>query len=338
MTAPFIIFALPRSRTKWLSAFLSYGPWVCCHDALLDLDCVAALRALLASPHTGLSETAMAFAAPLIRRHFPEARFVVVRRELEEVRGSLAEHGWHYPEGMLEAMAAQVDAVSAMPGTLTVAYDDLATEAACRAIFETCLDLPWDREWWQAFDATNIQIDMVERRAASDAAAPAIADFAAEVAAMMAPVVLAEERWEAFAPDGLGLIADHYAEVGSYEHEEFDLNIPLIESMSSAGLLQIVTARAAGLLVGYLVFTITPSLKARSELNAVQAPFYVRPAWRGFTGLKMHREAIRLLKAKGVKRLTLRSGVRGVGGRQDAIFRRLGATDDGHMFNLWIGE
>jgi hypothetical protein len=134
------------------------------------------------------------------------------------------------------------------------------------------------------------------------------------------------------------LIWEHYREVGSYDHENFAPNVPLIEKMADVGLIQIVTARAGNKLVGYLVFTITPSLKSLDELNAVQAPFYVKPAWRGWTGLALHRESIRLLKEKGVKRLTLRSGVKGVGERQDVLFKRLGAVEDGHMYNLWIGD
>ncbi len=28
---PFVVFGLPRSRTAWLSRFLTYGDWVCGH-------------------------------------------------------------------------------------------------------------------------------------------------------------------------------------------------------------------------------------------------------------------------------------------------------------------
>lgn len=338
MTAPFVVFGLPRSRTKWLSVFLSYGPWVCCHDALLGLSNIEGLVKLLSAPNTGLSETAMAFAAPVIRKLFPEVRFVVVRRNLDSVRTSMEAVGLRYPDGMLEQMAVHLDAVSALPGTLTVSFEDLRGEDACRSVFEHCLGLPWDREWWAALADQNIQIDMPARIAACEVALPRISTFAADVAAMMSPVTIQEEDWFAFAPDGLPLIWEHYREVGSYEHEVFDPNIPLIEVMAQTGLLQIVTARAGGKLVGYLVFTLSPSLKSRTEMNGAQGSFYVRPAWRGWTGLALHRESIRLLKEKGVKRLSLRSGVRGVGERQDVLFRRLGAVPDGHLWNLWIGE
>jgi hypothetical protein len=163
-------------------------------------------------------------------------------------------------------------------------------------------------------------------------------EASADVAAMMSPVTIQEEDWFGFAPDGLPLAGRHYEEVRRDDDDDIDLNIPLIEGMARAGLLQIVTARAGGKLVGYLVFILSPSLVSRSEMEAVQSPFYVLPEWRGWTGLALHRESIRLLKEKGVKRLTLRSGVRGVGSRQDTLFRRISAQPDGRMWTLMIGE
>ncbi|CCG40161.1 GNAT family N-acetyltransferase [Magnetospirillum molischianum] len=339
MTAPFVVFGLPRSRTKWLSVFLSYGPWVCCHDSLLGLSNIEGLVKLLSAPNTGLSETAMAFAAPVIRKLFPEVRFVVVRRrDLEDVRTSMEAVGLHYPDGLLEQMAVHLDAVSALPGTLTVSFEDLRDEDACRSVFEHCLGLPWNRGWWEALADQNIQIDMPARIAACEVALPRVNTFAADIAAMMSPVTIQEEDWFAFAPDGLPLGRRHYEEVRRDDDDDIDLNIPLIEGMAQTGLLQIVTARAGGKLVGYLVFTLSPSLVSRLEMEAVQSPFFVLPEWRGWTGLALHRESIRLLKEKGVSRLTLRSGVRGVGSRQDALFRRIGAQPDGRMWTLKIGE
>jgi hypothetical protein len=155
---------------------------------------------------------------------------------------------------------------------------------------------------------------------------------------MLSPVTIQEEDWFDFAPDGLPMFWRHYHEVGSYDHEVFAPNVPLLEVLARTGVIQIFTARAGEKLVGYLIFNLTPSLKSLDELNGIQGPFYVVPEWRGMTGLALHREAIRLLQGKGVKRLTLRSGVKGVGARQDALFRRIGAVEDGHMYNLWIGD
>jgi hypothetical protein len=34
---PFMIFALPRSRTAWLSEFLSYQGWTCWHEIAIQM-------------------------------------------------------------------------------------------------------------------------------------------------------------------------------------------------------------------------------------------------------------------------------------------------------------
>ena len=335
---PFFVFSLPRSRSKWMSVFLSYGEWVCCHDPMLDLKSIDALVDLTRHGSVGVCDTAMAFAAPAIRKVLPGAKFVVIRRDIEEVRSSLDACGLGpYPDGMLEALAAEVDAVSSMPGTLTIGYADL-DENGCRQVFEHCLGEPFDRDWWVTFANKNIQIDVAARVKKCEAALPVIHSFANDARDVMEMVSIQEESWYDFAIDGFPVIYDHYHEVGSYEHEVFDPNVPLLEACQDSGILQIVTARAGRKLVGYLFFTLAPSFKSRNEMNATQGAFYVKPGWRGWTGLAMHKESIRLLKEKGVKRLALRSGAKGVGERQDVLFRRLGAVEDGHLFNLWIGD
>ncbi len=336
---PFAIFALPRSRTAWLSAWMTHGDLVCVHDPMIGMESVGDLVALLDDPNTGIVDTAMSFAAPIVRKLRPATKIAVVVRDIEEVRQSLIDCGLGpYGDGVLEQLNESLSAVSAMDGVLTIRYDDLSDEAVARSLWEFCIGEGFDPGRFKDFCDKDIQIDVNKRVARCESNLPAISKFVSECFEILAPVSIQEESWYDFAADGLPLIWDHYREVGSYEHENFAPNVPLIEKMADAGLIQIVTARAGSKLVGYLVFTLTPSLKALDELNAVQAPFYVKREWRGWTGVAMHREAIRLLKGKGVKRLTLRSGVKGVGERQEVLFRRLGAVEDGRMFNLWIGD
>jgi hypothetical protein len=337
MNDPFVVFGLPRSRTAWLAMFLSHGGWICHHDALLGFSSVADMRALLGAPRTGTVDTMLTLAWPVIRRYFPRARFVVVKRPVAEVRESLARHDWHFPEGLLEARAKELDAIASQPGTVAVSFDDLKGEAACRAVFEHCLQQPMDRDWYDGLRDVDIQVSLAERKALSIERTPGLAQFFKEVFRLSAPVTVQTERWAAAGDEIIAASHEHFAEVGGYDGEEFDPNVDMIRALDQVGMLHMTTARAGNYLAGYLAFVTEPSVKNRRETNAVQSAFYVRPPWRGRTGLAMHRHAVSDLRFRGVDRLTLRAGIRGSGARQAALFRRMGAVEDGTLFNLKIG-
>ena len=57
---PFIVYALPRSRTFWLSKFLSYGGWACDHDEAVRLRGLDDMQSSLDIPMRGSVETAAA--------------------------------------------------------------------------------------------------------------------------------------------------------------------------------------------------------------------------------------------------------------------------------------
>ena len=54
----FVVLAMPRSRTKWLSQFLSYGPWQVGHDEIRHCRSMDDVAAWLSQPFTGTIETA----------------------------------------------------------------------------------------------------------------------------------------------------------------------------------------------------------------------------------------------------------------------------------------
>jgi hypothetical protein len=41
MMAPYLIFALPRSRTAWLAHFLTYRDWTCLHEHAIQVEIIA---------------------------------------------------------------------------------------------------------------------------------------------------------------------------------------------------------------------------------------------------------------------------------------------------------
>lgn len=110
-------------------------------------------------------------------------RLVVVRRPVEEVVKSLANKGFIIDPQFIEDRAHMLDAVSNLPGVLTVTYDSLQEEEVCREVFEFCLRQPFDYEWWDQMRRQDIQIDLRERFLRLQENAEALANLNAEVIA-----------------------------------------------------------------------------------------------------------------------------------------------------------
>lgn len=332
--APFIIYGMPRSRTAWLAAFLTYRQWTCHHDALTNFTDIHDVPKFLGAPYTGMCETSMAFAGPVLAKMMPDARIVVVRRPVEEIVRSLKAFGVKLSADYFERESAYLDAISDLPNSLTIDFKDLETEGGCEAVFDHCLNLPLDREWWGALRAQNIQVDLKASIAQGRAHARAIEVMRDQCKDLLENPTIQNETWEAFIADGQYLISEHREEVGPTNEYPFDPDYDLAARAYSLGMLQITTARVAGELVGYIMCQIERMIESKSILRGVQIPFYVRKEYRGKTGPRLHAFMRNSLKEKGVKILTMRSGIRGAGEKQEALFRRLGAKEDGRMFTL----
>ena len=159
----FVVFSLPRSRSAWMSHFLSANGREVGHD--IGIDCATPGDFLFEASLGGTCETGADFAWPLIRKLRPAIKFAVVQRPIDDVVASLARFGIGDLDEELATRAARLDEISALPGTLTVAYHELAHFTACRDIFEFCTGTRCESAWWRRFDEVNIQVDMVKRMA-----------------------------------------------------------------------------------------------------------------------------------------------------------------------------
>ncbi len=168
MTTPFIIYALPRSRTAWLAKFLSYGEWSCYHEQAIYMTCLDDVRALFECPNIGVSETAAAQGRFLIKHIVPDIKEVVVLRPVNEVVDAmmnldvsevatynriLLQKGMEYSDRVLRKIAQD-------PNVLVVNYSDLNGAETCEKIFEHCLPYKFDMAWWESLKDKNIQADV----------------------------------------------------------------------------------------------------------------------------------------------------------------------------------
>lgn len=185
MTTPFIIYALPRSRTAWLSKFLTYGPWKCGHDVVTDYFTPADIQCQLVELYFGTVETGMVDGWKLARRLVPHAKIITIHRCAKSVMRSLDAVGVPYSPSQIIERAAKLDEASLMPGAVSFYYDELELESVCRQIFEYCLEMPFDREWWLALRNANIQIDIPKRIAKLQATQSAMQRLKQAAAEMM---------------------------------------------------------------------------------------------------------------------------------------------------------
>lgn len=352
--APFVVFALPRSRTFWLAQFLSVGGWYCGHDEARHFRGLDDVKSWLAQPNTGSVETAAAPYWRLLKKLAPDARVVIIRRPVEDVVESLMRIDLRgtgaFDRDALAASMRRHDAklrqiAKRWPGVLVVDFDELATEAGARAVWEHCLPIPFDAQRWRAMNAVNLQCDfpaLMRYAGAYRAQVEKMADVAAHTMRVdlmarrgveLEGVTLAEEDFATWRRDGISLFEEHAVQVGEGPDAHKGKNEALLSRLHDLGNLQIVTARSNGRMFGYLVTVLSPSLESPDIKTAVHTVFFGSPEFPGL-GMKLQRYALDRLKSRGVDEVFFRAGPRGSGPRMAAMFRRLGATDDGQLYRL----
>lgn len=350
--APFIVYALPRSRSFWLSQYLSYGDYECAHEHARHLRTMGDIRSWLAQDYTGTAETTVAPWWRLVRQIRPDIRTLVVRRPVGEVVESLmrldmagvCSFGRDVLTRQIQRLDRALDRIEAnVQGVMSVRFDDLADEDVCAEVFEHCLGYAHDHDWWASIEKVNLQVNMramMRYYLAHKEQIEALAKAAKYRVLASLPrrvetdgVTLQEETFDASFPDAKRLFAEHALAVGEPPDAYLRKNIPLIKALADAGSAQIYTARSNGRMFGYLLSVIAPSLESEKIKTAIHTLFYASPdAPR--VGMKLQRAAVASLWDKGVDEVYLRSGPRGDGPRMGAVYQRMGAVPDGEWYKL----
>lgn len=153
----YFITGFPRSRTAWLANLLTWGDSFCFHEAydhVMEGESIADVLGKV--PHTvefcGDSDSAIALCADDVLAEFPDAKFVFIKRPIEEViesykksldedplfvtfsREEIAQQmGDH--ERRLDDLQSQISSSRKM----TVRYSDLERKPTVMAIWRFCL-------------------------------------------------------------------------------------------------------------------------------------------------------------------------------------------------------
>jgi GNAT superfamily N-acetyltransferase len=351
---PFVIFALPRSRTAWLARFLTYGAWECGHDEIRHCRSLDDVKAWLGQPCVGSVETACAPFWRLLPALAPDARVVVVRRPVHEVVDSLMQLQLGcFDLALLTTAMWRLDRKleqieRRVPGVLSVAYADLEHEATCARVFGHCLALPHDPTWWSGWAPINIQINMVHCLRYFTAHAPQLSKLAKTAAhrivSAMRPekgefdgVTFQVEPFSQFYRDAEPLFREHLVQTEQAPDDHARKNLPLLQLLDDVGMMQCLTARANGRMFGYLMTLVAPSMDSPDVIQGEHHLFFASPAIRGL-GMRLQRAALEMLRQRGVHEVIMRAGHRGSGPRLGTFYRRLGAEPFGQMYRLQLED
>jgi len=338
----FIIYALPRSRSFWLSKFLTYGDWYCGHDEARHARSLGDIKSWFSQPQTGTVETG---AAPFWRLVPKGVKTVVIHRPVVEVVESLARLGFD-PNAMFPVMAAQarkLEQIAArVPGALQIDYNELAFPGYCKAIFEHCLPYEFDQGWWEFLKDVNLQANIpammryyqafqpqVEwlRTAAKNAM---LADIERRRPHDMEGITFQQENWNTFIQDAQDLLEVHSTAAGSGTNFRTK-NLALYRMMCQSGLVQIITARCNGRLFGYIMNGTGPSLDNPEDMVAMHLTTFVSKEFPGL-GRKLVKAANEILRERGVSEVLYRVGAEQK--KLDAFYKRLGAEYRGEEYAL----
>lgn len=186
----FMIFSMPRSRSYWMSQYLSYPPHTVGHDVILKAD---NLKGLIReySALSGSVELSTVLGWQYFMTLFPETRIVTVRRPVDEVHQSLLNVGLYTPMEILEMRDRALIACSRHPRVQAIEYRDLSNPDCCQWLFEYCLNMPWDPDWYKDLANQNLQCEVLQKAMLNNKRLPIMEKILLEAAAVT-PEILKE--------------------------------------------------------------------------------------------------------------------------------------------------
>lgn len=160
---PVFILSLPRSRTAWIATFFCHGDTYAFHEGLIQCASVAGLKTLMESTGRSVvvnSDCGNVLFLDEIRKTFPQAKYIVIERDFEEVTQELADIG--LPEqGEVLLASHRLEEAKQTLNPLVLSYDRLDRDA-CQQMCEY-IGIPFDEQRWEMLDGMDIKI-IVEKK------------------------------------------------------------------------------------------------------------------------------------------------------------------------------
>lgn len=166
----FFIVGLPRTRTSWVSNFLTYKTSFCFHEAIrlcYKIDDMSLLFESIDEPNVGDADCRIIEFEDDFRRMFPSAKWVYIKRDIKEVIHSL-EKRFEFKESYRDTdfcknLQKKYDIFEKKYSPLTFKFDELNTVDVCEAIWDYCIpDSRFNYKRWLQLDV--LRIDPEEKK------------------------------------------------------------------------------------------------------------------------------------------------------------------------------
>lgn len=152
----YLIFALPRSRTTWLSVFLSNESGLCYHDKSIEFATLKAIHEWgLDNPNCGIIDTALIVHWEKLMEMNPNVRFILIERPLCDVEESLKKI--NLPIMSLGVLQKNLIEMKKNPRVMIIQFKDLDDMEMCSKLYEYCTELPFNRDRWELLRRIDMQ-------------------------------------------------------------------------------------------------------------------------------------------------------------------------------------
>lgn len=153
-----------------------------------------------------------------------------------------------------------------------------------------------------------------------------------------APVV-GKASWADIWPAGEALFLEHRAQIVNEKPLiPYNMDFELAGQYDSLGIMECAAAHANGVLIGYCIFFVSPSIESAGIMCASQGPWFVTAEWRSSSvAFKLWKQVIEQLRLREVRHVLAHRYERS-DPRLDDFFIRQGAERFAHVFSLVIGD
>lgn len=155
MNRPFLIMAMPRSRSFWTSRFLGTETQPVDHDAACRFRSTEDMKDYFSTRcPIGVVDTSLGFIWKKVLESCPQVRIAVLRRPVVECLASVKRVGLDAPhvERALTELSRRLDSLELEMAVPSFTFRDLSTERGCERLWRFChygnAAKPFDHQRW----------------------------------------------------------------------------------------------------------------------------------------------------------------------------------------------